>query len=606
MRRAWCLLVAAVAVLPFASSGCAARSTPSTGRPVEGGVATFAEPANATPSYIFPFMSGEHFDAVSISDLQSLLYRPLYWFGEGGRPVVDEGLSLAEQPAFSDGNRTVTVDLKDYSWSNGEKVTADDVVFWMNMMKAEKQNWAVYSPGRFPDDVDSVAADSPTRVTFHLNQSYNQKWFLYNELSQITPMPKAWDRTAAGPSDCTHRQSDCPAVHEYLSGQAAQLSTYATNPLWGVVDGPWRLKSFRTDGHVSFVPNPAYSGPNKPHLAEFREVPFADNKAEYNVLRSGENSVQVGYLPAENAPIREAGQPVGRNPLAANYSLERWRSLSTAYFPMNMHNPETGPIVRQTYARQALQSLVDQKSVVRAAMHGYGSVTTGPVPTNPPNPYADERTQPDQLPFDPQRARRLLASHGWSTPPDGVGRCVRPGTGPGQCGPGVRPGQPLEFDLLYASGTQRVQLFMQQFQSAASRIGVRVNLRGAPFNTVVGTATSCQESSPECSWQVADWGGGWVFAPDYYPTGEQIFSTGAGSNQGGFSDPKLDQLVERTQHDDSPQAMQEYERYGGQLVPALWMPQADYEILEIANNLKGVRPLSPYLNITPENWYYVR
>lgn len=604
--RTWCLLAASALVLPFVLSGCAVRSTPSTGRPVEGGVATFAEPANTAPDYIFPFMSTEHFGVTVISDLQYLLYRPLYWFGAGGQPVVDDKLSLADQPTFADGNRTVTIHLRDYSWSNGEKVDADDVVFWMNMMKAEKDNWAVYVPGHFPDDVDSVTADSGNTVTFHLNRTYNQKWFLYNELSQITPMPKAWDRTASGPSDCTHRQSDCSAVYEYLSGQAEQLNTYATNPLWSVVDGPWRLKDFRTDGNITFVPNRSYSGPNKPHLAEFREAPFADNQAEYNVLRSGENSVQVGYLPAEDAPIREQNQPVGRNPIDNNYTLARWRSMSTAYFPLNMNNPDAGPFFRQIYGRQALQSLVDQKAVVRAALHGYGSVTTGPVPTDPPNQYADERTQPDQYPFDPERARRLLADHGWTTPPDGVGRCVRPGTGPGQCGAGVRPGQPLEFSMLYASGTQRVRLFMQQLQSSASRVGVRIDLKGAPFSTVTGTAIPCQAGKPDCAWQMADWGSGWAFAPDFYPTGEQIFGTGAGSNQGGFSDPKLDALIDRTQHDDSPQAMQEYQHYGSWDLPSIWMPQADYELLEIANNLKGVQPLNPYLNITPENWYYVK
>ena len=68
------------------------------------------------------------------------MYRPLYWFGSGGKPAVDDRLSLADQPTFADGDRTVAVHLKDYSWSNGEKVTADGIAFWMNMMKAEKDN----------------------------------------------------------------------------------------------------------------------------------------------------------------------------------------------------------------------------------------------------------------------------------------------------------------------------------------------------------------------------------------------------------------------------------------------------------------------------------
>ena len=121
------------------AAGCAGETTPSSGRPVEGGIATFAEPANTTPNYIFPFMPIEYFSVTTVADLQQLMYRPLYWFGDNGAPVLNDRLSLADYPAFSDNNRTVTVKLRDYAWSDSTKVTADGIVFWINMMKAEKK-----------------------------------------------------------------------------------------------------------------------------------------------------------------------------------------------------------------------------------------------------------------------------------------------------------------------------------------------------------------------------------------------------------------------------------------------------------------------------------
>jgi peptide/nickel transport system substrate-binding protein len=39
-------------------------------------------------------------------------------------------------------------------------------------------------------------------VRFDLKAAYNHDWFLYNELSQVTPLPAAWDRTASGHSNC--------------------------------------------------------------------------------------------------------------------------------------------------------------------------------------------------------------------------------------------------------------------------------------------------------------------------------------------------------------------------------------------------------------------
>jgi peptide/nickel transport system substrate-binding protein len=160
--------------------------------------------------------------------------------------------------------------------------------------------------------------------------------------------------------------------------------------------------------------------------------------------------------------------------------------------------------------------------------------------------------------------------------------------------------------MMYATGTPQVTLAMQQLQSSATKVGINIDLQGAPFNTVIGTAIPCDAGKPDCNWEMGNWGGGWVFAPDFYPTGEQIFGTGAGSNVGSFSDPKLDQVIEATQHSDSPEALQAYARYGSETVPAIWQPSYDYAETEIANNLKGVTPQSPYLNITPEDWYYVR
>jgi peptide/nickel transport system substrate-binding protein len=400
--------------------------------------------------------------------------------------------------------------------------------------------------------------------------------------------------------------ADCDAVYHYLAEQAKSLNKYATNPLWQVVDGPWRLKSFNADGHVSFVPNKTYSGPNKPHLDQFNEAPFSDNAAEYNVLRSGDGSLQVGYLPPENAPVIAPGQSVGHNPLESNFTLDRWYSFAVNYFPLNAHNATAGPIFRQQYFRQALESIIDQKSIIKAAAHGYGVPTNGPVPTTPSNPYASEQTEPNPFSYDPARAQRLLAAHGWSTPVDGIGTCVRPGQGPDQCGAGVPPGARLEFEMLYASGSPTTQLAMQQLQSSGTKIGIRINLRGAPFNAVIGTAIPCVVGKPDCEWQIANWGAGWTFAPDFYPTGEQIFGTGAGSNVGSFSDPTLDTLITQTQHSDAPAAMRAYTQYGSETLPAIWQPNYDYLLTEIANNLKGVTPQSPYLNITPEDWYYVK
>jgi len=66
------------------------------------------------------------------------------------------------------------------------------------MMFAEKDNWCDYTPGYFPDNVASMSYPNSSTVVFHMKQAYNPTWFVYNELSQVTPMPMAWDVTAKG------------------------------------------------------------------------------------------------------------------------------------------------------------------------------------------------------------------------------------------------------------------------------------------------------------------------------------------------------------------------------------------------------------------------
>ena len=190
--------------------------------------AYWAEAPSSPPNFIFPFMAPGYFTTANVQQFQQLMYRPLYWMGKGSTPDLNPTLSLAKPPVYGSGN-TVVITLKPYKWSDGESLDARNVMFWMNMLHAEKVNWAAYTPGAFPDNVVNVVADSSTQLTFTLNKSYNPDWFTDNELSQITPMPLSWDITTKGAAPGSGRCSAaaygrldlaCDAVYNFLSDQA--------------------------------------------------------------------------------------------------------------------------------------------------------------------------------------------------------------------------------------------------------------------------------------------------------------------------------------------------------------------------------------------------
>ena len=218
LRLAAVAVTAAVAVVAAGCGGSSGSSGTSSsgGTAVKGGTMTWAELPSTVPNWIFPFSTLTYFSVANSQNFQMEMYRPLYWFGGNNTsPTVDYGLSVANAPVYSDGGKTIVINLKGYKWSNGETVNAQDVLFWLHMMVAEKTVWAGYSPGGIPDNITSMSATGPLQVTLHLNKAYSSLWYTYNELSQVTPMPMAWDVTStgakAGSGGCT---TDTRAVRQ--------------------------------------------------------------------------------------------------------------------------------------------------------------------------------------------------------------------------------------------------------------------------------------------------------------------------------------------------------------------------------------------------------
>jgi peptide/nickel transport system substrate-binding protein len=600
------LAVAGVAALALAAGACSSSKSAGSGTaPLKGGTAVMSEPPAQTPNYIFPFMDPSVSTNQNLFDFTYLMYRPLYWFGYGSQPVVNTSLSLASTPTFS--GRNVTIKLKNYKWSNGSQVTAQDVMFWINMMKAVPQHWFGTVPGGFPTNVSNIKVVSSTELTMTMNKAYSSTWFLYNNLSQITPMPAAWDRTASGPSNCDTTVSDCAAVYAYLAAQAKDLSTYATSPTWGVVDGPWKLSAFNADGHVTFVPNKLYSGPVKPKLSAFQEVPFTTDSAEYNVMQSSSSSTKIdfGYIPADDLPSKPAGSSAGANPLSSKgYTLAPLYAWGIGFYVMNFQSTTgNGPVIRQLYFRQAMAYLMDQQGVISGPLRGYGSVTVGPVGSTPVSKFLSAQgKQGDPFPFSIAKAKALLTSHGWKVVPGGATSCVDPA----KCGPGIAQGKTLSFNFPYASGLSWLASEMTELQSNAAQVGIKLNIEPQPINQVTSVAAAnCVAVKTSCDWDMANFEG-FTFSPDYLPTGDVLYKTGATSNYGAYSDAQNDAMIDKTLTSSALSYMYSWQDYLSKQLPFEWQPFPAYQITEVANNLKGALPQSPTLSINPENWYFVK
>ena len=227
----------------------------------KGGVVTWACAPGFPPAVIFPFTPAERAGMRNIIEFQALMYRTLYFFGSNGQPEVDYDNSIGEPPEWSEDGRTVVITVKPWKWSNGETLCADNVLFWVNLMKVKGDRYCEYVPGYFPDNCISYGKLAEDKVYFTFDRAYNKRWVLFNQLSTITPLPKAWDRTAAGPANASGDLADVEAVYDYLMAEQgdhveegnAHRTKWADSPIWSIVSGPWRLKSYTTEGIVTQI-----------------------------------------------------------------------------------------------------------------------------------------------------------------------------------------------------------------------------------------------------------------------------------------------------------------------------------------------------------------
>lgn len=601
------------------------QPTNPSGTRMSGGTVYFTEGPQATPNYIFPMYSFTYCSTTNNNQFMFMMYRPLYWYGNNYRPTVDYNYSVGQAPVFSNGDKTVTIKLNPYKWSDGETVTSRDLVFWMNVLKADPATeWCGYAPGYFPDLVTSYSAPDPQTFVMNFNRAYNPEWVLYNVLSQLTPMPLAWDRTSLSQPAPTSDNGRLPdttkagaaAVYNFLDGQGKAVSSWATSPLWKVVDGPFKLKSYSTSGLATLVPNTAYSGSPKPTISALVELPFTSETAIFNTERSGgPSAITVGNVPAQYAPeLSTLG--------AQGYEINKAASYSFNYFPLNFNsNAATSPgnepvryIFRQPYFRAAFQHLIDQPGWIAAFLNHTASPTCGPIPLAPPSPLvSSSAVSLSPCAYSVSAANQLLTANGWKVVPSGTTTCQKPGTGPGECGSGISAGEGISFNIDYESGVVSVEDEMNDLAANAKKLGINLSLTTHPFNTVVGAALPCTPAEARCKWSAEYWGAGWIYGPDYLPTGEPLYNPGAAANAGSYSDAKMSQLITSTitapPSSEAP-ALATYSRYASSQVPVVFTPTplgtyggnaavvVDSKLGGYAANALGL--------MNPEDWYFTK
>jgi len=617
MRHFRKLVVSVTAVCAIGAMATAVGTVAATAAPARhvakggGGVVTFAEQPGFPPTYIFPLYDGANSGNNNITYLQPLMWLPLYWFGHptSSAATINYKLSIGEPPVFSNGGKTITMKLKHYVWSTGTPLTARDLVFWLNLVLNEKTNFAGTVPGGWLTHVASYSAPSADTFVLNLNRAYNETYLLYNGLSLLTPIPQqAWDKTSSTGAIGTYDKtsSGAKAVYNYLNSRSESLSTWDTTSLWQVVDGPWHLQpttGFQVTGQVIMIPNKKYSGPNKPKISEFEELPFTSDTSEYDALRSG--SVDYGYVPTTD--LGALGQLK-----ASGFTIQPWYEWGDTILSILFSSAKYDPLVDQLYIRQAMDELIDQPEYIKTILGGYGTPTYGPVPVTPKTDFLAPAEKTNPYPYSPSKAKKLLASHGWTIHAGGTDVCAKPGTGSRECGKGIAAGTKLTLSLMYPSGFPDLDNEIQVLRTAYSATGIHLVLSEAPENSVLSDAFACiglpTSKCPATTPALALWSSpSFTYVPIYYPDGTSMFGCGGTVNPGNYCSKIVNgelTAIETEGNAASQKTLYSYQEYVAKQLPDLWLPNAAYQISAISSKLKGIPAQDSTAHIYPSTWTF--
>jgi peptide/nickel transport system substrate-binding protein len=350
-----------------------------------------------------------------------LLYSPLIAYDDNGNLVPD----LATQvPSLANGGiskdeRTITIHLrKGVVWSDGTPLTAADWLFTYHAVFNPRNN----VKSRYGwDGIASASAPNPYTIVIHLKK----------------PSVAVLDVLTMG-------GTAYPPLPAHLLAKLPDINTAAINSR-PVSSGPYLLKSWQRGSQLVFVPNPRYwRGP--PRLKELVWKIIPDTNTLMSELRAHEIDVYPDVDPNSIAQLSSIPGIRVMHRLVAN-----WRS-----FDMNCSRPALSDV----RVRRALAEGVDWRRIIDTVYHGYYRPAVSDI-------YPGSWAAPSlpAYPYDPARARALLAQAGWHPGQDGILR---------------KDGRPLRLTIsstVSAKSNEQAELVIQSMLRA---LGVDIVIRNYP------------------------------------------------------------------------------------------------------------------------------
>jgi len=394
---------------------------------------------------------------------------------------------LAESYEFSEDHLALTFHLRDdVVWSDGVKTTAEDVLFTWQAQTNPDIAWPfVDSKNR----ITKVEALDETTVRFHFSEVYSVQ---INDANLGVILPK-------------HIWSRLPFA------EWKDHSDWFVENL--VVNGPFDLESWEPEQRIVLKRNERYFEPDLPKVDRIVFEITRDAQSQIAKLRSGHAQL-VEYV---NPP--DAGKVVAHPELRLETFIPRF-----FYFVMwNISRP----FFAEKEVRQALTLAIDRQAIIDTLHFGYAALAHSPYPSNA---WVHNKAI-EPWPYDPQRAKEILASKGWIDH-DGDGIIDR-------------DGQPFRFELMTNSENPLRRDITVMMQEQLRLVGISAEPRHMEFNALLAPL-----HQHEFDAVVAGVAMDTSFNSRYYFHSSSIKDS---YNWGIYKNPEVDRLIEEIAAQTDPQ-----------------------------------------------------
>jgi peptide/nickel transport system substrate-binding protein len=412
-RSVWLAAIASIAVAGLLTA-CSAGSGTDTSKGSGGDRVVTAETGQAG-QFVDNF---NPFSPNAQRPTLGMIYEPLMFFNiaKAGTPQS----WLAKSFAWSNGGKTVTFTMRpDAKWTDGKPVTASDVAYTFNLLKA---NPAFNSAGLPIDSASAPSAD--TAVVNFTKSSYAAIDYIAGS-TYILP-------------------------EHIWKGIAKPATTLNAHP---VGSGAYTVKSV-TGEALTLSANPNYYMSGLPKVKTYRFLYFNGNQAANLAIENGQVDWANTYIPNINT-VYKAKDPkfvVSNTPVAITSIVPNF----------------TDPVTSQLPVRQAISYALDRDQISKLVYNGYANPisTSGLISPNFDN-VADPSLKDTKFTFSTSKAKSTLESAGYTM---------------GSNGFYAKGGKELTLTVQVPSGytdyVQALQIMVQELKTA----GINLVVQGESVN----------------------------------------------------------------------------------------------------------------------------